>query len=185
MRPLRWTPGGAVGAAAGVTAGTTAGTTADTTAGTTAAETAAVLHDRPADGTAWFHLTGHQARLQLWPQKAACDPDRGLLLVADAHLGKAVSFRRLGVPVPEATTDEALARLDGLIAATGASGIVFFGDLLHSARCRRCRPEASAPGRSASACRGRAQPPGDGPTAAEAVGLPAPALADPLDTLPP
>ena len=53
--------------------------------------------------------------------------------MADAHSGKAVSFRRLGVPVPESTTAEALARLDGLLAVTGARGIVFLGDLLHSA----------------------------------------------------
>ena len=90
--------------------------------------------DRPDVATAWFHLPGQAARLQLWPQKAAFEPELGLLLVADAHLGKAVSFRQLGVPVPEATTDEALARLDALIAATGAHGIVFLGDLLHSAR---------------------------------------------------
>lgn len=82
---------------------------------------------------AWFTAPGG-ARLQLWPHKAAFDPDLGLLLVADAHLGKAVSFRRLGVPVPEATTGEALSRLDALLAATGARGIVFLGDLLHSAR---------------------------------------------------
>lgn len=87
-----------------------------------------------ADGAAWFTLPGDAGRLQLWPQKAAFEPDLALLLVADAHIGKAVSFRRLGVPVPEATTVEALARLDGLITATGARGIVFLGDLLHSAR---------------------------------------------------
>jgi len=86
------------------------------------------------EGSAWFHLPGNAGRLQLWPQKAAFDPDLGLLLVADAHLGKAVSFRRLGVPVPEATTGAALAQLDVLLAATGASGIVFLGDLLHSVR---------------------------------------------------
>jgi DNA ligase-associated metallophosphoesterase len=83
--------------------------------------------------TAWFDAPGG-GRLQLWPQKAAFDPDLGLLLVADAHLGKAVSFRRLGVPVPEATTAEALARLDALMAATDARHLVFLGDLLHSAR---------------------------------------------------
>ena len=87
-----------------------------------------------AAGTAWFSLPGGAGRLQLWSQKAAYEPALGLLLVADAHLGKAVSFRRLGVPVPEATTDEALQRLDALLAATGARGIVFLGDLLHSAR---------------------------------------------------
>ena len=82
---------------------------------------------------AWFTAPGG-GRLQLWPHKAAFDPDLGLLLVADAHIGKAVSFRRLGVPVPEATTAAALAQLDALLAATGAQGIVFLGDLLHSAR---------------------------------------------------
>ncbi len=82
---------------------------------------------------AWFTAPGG-GRLQLWPQKAACDPDLRLLLVADAHIGKAVSFRRLGVPVPEATTDAALQRLDALLHATGAREVVFLGDLLHSAR---------------------------------------------------
>ncbi|HQC98276.1 MAG TPA: ligase-associated DNA damage response endonuclease PdeM [Aquabacterium sp.] len=86
-----------------------------------------------AASTAWFDAPGG-GRLQLWPHKAALDPDLGLLLVADAHLGKAVSFRRLGVPVPEATTAEALGRLDALLDATGARHIVFLGDLLHSAR---------------------------------------------------
>ncbi|GCL62332.1 ligase-associated DNA damage response endonuclease PdeM [Pseudaquabacterium pictum] len=90
---------------------------------------AAVVGVQPA----WFTAPGG-GRLQLWPQKAAFDPDLGLLLVADAHLGKAVSFRRLGVPVPEATTAAALDRLDALLVATGARGIVFLGDLLHSAR---------------------------------------------------
>ena len=74
------------------------------------------------------------ARLQLLPQRAAFDPDRGLLLVADAHIGKAVSFRRLGVPVPHGTTGEALARLDELLAATQARHLVFLGDFLHSPR---------------------------------------------------
>lgn len=84
---------------------------------------------------AWHESPGG-ARLQLWPQKAAFDPDQRLLLVADAHLGKAVSFRRLGVPVPGGTTAEALARLDALIDATAPREIVFLGDLLHSARAQ-------------------------------------------------
>ncbi|WP_088285136.1 ligase-associated DNA damage response endonuclease PdeM [Ideonella sp. A 288] len=72
--------------------------------------------------------------LHLLPQRAAFDPARGCLLVADAHVGKAVSYRRMGVPVPEATTDDTLQRLDEAIAATGAQRLVFLGDLLHSAR---------------------------------------------------
>ncbi len=74
--------------------------------------------------------------LRLLPQRAAFLPAHGLLLVADAHIGKAVSFRRLGVPVPGGTTGETLARLDAALATTGARGIVFLGDLLHAARGR-------------------------------------------------
>jgi DNA ligase-associated metallophosphoesterase len=56
------------------------------------------------------------------------------LLVADAHVGKAVSFRKLGVPVPEATTAATLDAIDAAVAQTGAGRIVFLGDFLHSAR---------------------------------------------------
>jgi len=73
-------------------------------------------------------------RLQLLPQRAAYLPGHRTLLVADAHIGKAQSFRRLGVPVPSGTTQDALARLDGALANTDAQHIVFLGDLLHSAQ---------------------------------------------------
>ena len=74
--------------------------------------------------------------LRLLAQRALFLPEHGLLLVADAHIGKAVSFRRLGVPVPGGTTGETLARLDEAIDATGARHVMFLGDLLHSARSR-------------------------------------------------
>jgi DNA ligase-associated metallophosphoesterase len=76
------------------------------------------------------------ARLRLLPERAALLIDLATLLVADAHIGKAVSFRRLGVPVPQGTTSETLARLSALIDSTGARRVVFLGDLLHSARSR-------------------------------------------------
>lgn len=72
------------------------------------------------------------AALQLLPGKAIWWPDEATLLVADAHIGKAVSFRRLGVPVPEATTGGTLDALDALLAAHDARRLVFLGDLLHS-----------------------------------------------------
>ena len=91
----------------------------------------------PAAGAAAsFELPDGQGRLQLLAHKAAFEPDLGLLLVADAHIGKGVSFRRLGVPVPAGSTDDALRRLDLLLAGTGARGIVFLGDLLHSVRAQ-------------------------------------------------
>ena len=70
--------------------------------------------------------------LHLQAGKAAWWPEGRTLLVADAHLGKAVSFRRLGVPVPEATTGGTLDALDALLARHDAQRIVFLGDLLHS-----------------------------------------------------
>ena len=74
------------------------------------------------------------APVRLLADRADFLPEHATLLVADAHVGKAVSFRRLGVPVPQGTTSETLARLDVALAATGATRIVFLGDLLHSAR---------------------------------------------------
>jgi DNA ligase-associated metallophosphoesterase len=74
------------------------------------------------------------APLVLRPDRLAYAPDFHALLVADAHFGKAVSFRRLGVPVPGGTTAGNLARLEAAVRETGARRIVFLGDLLHSVR---------------------------------------------------
>ena len=78
-------------------------------------------------------LVGGQP-LSLLAGKAAFVAASRTLLVADAHIGKAVSFRALGVPVPRGTTSETLAGLTVLVAATGARRIVFLGDFLHSRR---------------------------------------------------
>src|SRR6185503_5651633 len=72
--------------------------------------------------------------LTLLPEKAAFIAARATLLVADAHIGKAVSFRALGVPVPRGTTSETLAVLSALITTWRARRVVFLGDFLHSAR---------------------------------------------------
>jgi len=72
--------------------------------------------------------------LTLLGEKAAFLAAGRTLLVADAHIGKAVSFRALGVPVPRGTTSETLAVLSALIATWRARRVVFLGDFLHSAR---------------------------------------------------
>ncbi len=77
-------------------------------------------------------LAGEDAVLH--PGGALFLPSHQALLVADAHFGKAVSFRKLGVPVPEATTTGTLESLTAAIAETGAREVVFLGDFLHSAR---------------------------------------------------
>jgi len=76
------------------------------------------------------------ARLALLPQRAAYLPDERCLLVADAHFGKAASFRSLGVPVPRGTTAQTLRELSDAIAASAARRVVFLGDLLHAAHGR-------------------------------------------------
>src|SRR5205085_5167632 len=67
----------------------------------------------------------------LHPSGAALLSSHRTLLIADAHFGKAVSFRKLGVPVPHGTTTETLAALDRALADTGADRLVFLGDFLH------------------------------------------------------
>jgi DNA ligase-associated metallophosphoesterase len=66
------------------------------------------------------------------PQLAALWLDRRWLVVADAHFGKAATFRARGVPVPEGTTQANLARLTALVEATQPQRLVFLGDLLHA-----------------------------------------------------
>ena len=93
--------------------------------------------------------------MQLLPSGAVYLPDVATLLVADAHFGKAVSFRLAGVPVPQGTTTETLQRLSGALEQTralgstkfsdagdtattgsllGATRVIFLGDFLHSAK---------------------------------------------------
>ncbi len=73
-------------------------------------------------------------RMGLHASGALWLPEHRTVLVADAHFGKAVSFRKLGVPVPSGTTSETLQRLTQLLLDTQAQRLVFLGDFLHSAR---------------------------------------------------
>ena len=70
--------------------------------------------------------------LKLLPGRAAVLPHDGTLLVADLHLGKAASFRRAGLPVPEGSSSGDLARLAGLLAETAAERLLVLGDLFHA-----------------------------------------------------
>jgi len=69
---------------------------------------------------------------------ARCDrslywPRLRTLLVADVHLGKAASFRKLGaIPVTGGTTAGTLDRLGTAIEESGAERLVILGDLWHS-----------------------------------------------------
>ena len=70
--------------------------------------------------------------LVLSAERAVFWPRAETLLIADAHFGKAASFRASGVPVPRGTTADALGRVDTLLDRTSARRIVFLGDFLHA-----------------------------------------------------
>lgn len=101
------------------------------------------MAERLPPGAACATLPWTDAPLWLLPQRAAYCPATASLLVADVHLGKAASFRRLGVPVPEATTAGTLARLDAALDSVPARRLVVLGDLLHAAAAREGAPAAA------------------------------------------
>ena len=68
----------------------------------------------------------------LLPGRAAFLPASATLLVADLHLGKAATFRKAGIPVPEGSAQADLARLARLVAETSARRLVIVGDLFHA-----------------------------------------------------
>jgi len=68
----------------------------------------------------------------LLPDRAAWWPARKTLFIADLHLGKAASFRTLGVPVPAGNTTKDLARLSALLRTADARRLVVLGDFLHA-----------------------------------------------------
>lgn len=70
--------------------------------------------------------------LRLLPERAIYWEERRALLVADAHWGKAATFRAGGIPVPGGTTHEGLARLSRALQRTSAGRVIFLGDFLHA-----------------------------------------------------
>lgn len=71
-------------------------------------------------------------QLILLPQRGVFWPREASLIIADVHLGKPASFRRAGIPVPEAVTQGDLDRLTHVIQATRARRLVILGDLVHA-----------------------------------------------------
>lgn len=74
------------------------------------------------------------AGVEVWllADKAMYYPEYRALLIADAHLGKAAAYRKLGQPVPHGTTQGNLERLDRLLATYAYEWLIFLGDLLHA-----------------------------------------------------
>lgn len=72
----------------------------------------------------------------LLPERAAFLPESDTLLVADAHLGKALMPPRLGVPAAVGGMSETLAVLSLLVQRFEVRRIVFLGTFLHAPRSR-------------------------------------------------
>lgn len=70
-------------------------------------------------------------RMHLLADRALYWPERRLLVIADLHLGKGDIFRAHGIAVPSGGTAHDLARLDRLLHATTAEGLLILGDVLH------------------------------------------------------
>ncbi len=78
------------------------------------------------------HPAATAAEILLLPGRAAVLPATRTLLVSDLHLGKAATFRRAGIPMPEGSTQEDLARLERLVARHQIRRLLIVGDLFHA-----------------------------------------------------
>jgi DNA ligase-associated metallophosphoesterase len=68
----------------------------------------------------------------LLPQKAVFWHETQTLLIGDLHLGKITHFRKEGIAVPNVAADNNFERLNQIVQNTGATRIIFLGDLFHS-----------------------------------------------------
>jgi DNA ligase-associated metallophosphoesterase len=78
----------------------------------------------------------------LLPERALWLPAHATLLVADLHLGKAATFRKAGIPVPEGSAQRDLKRLERLVTEASAKRLLILGDLFHAAG--GCTPDVFA-----------------------------------------
>jgi len=70
--------------------------------------------------------------LWLLADKAVYWPRQAILMIADAHFGKAAAYRKLGQPVPRGTTASNLQNLDRLLHAYPVEHLIFLGDFFHA-----------------------------------------------------
>ncbi|HEY0558217.1 MAG TPA: ligase-associated DNA damage response endonuclease PdeM [Thermoanaerobaculia bacterium] len=77
--------------------------------------------------------------LELLPERALFWERTATLVVADAHLGKAASFRAAALPMPGGTTTGTLSRLSLALSRTGARRLLILGDFFHARSGRAAR----------------------------------------------
>ena len=77
-------------------------------------------------------ISWNNASLTLLPDKAIYWPSQKVLFIADPHFGKAATFRKSGIPIPEQGTRDDCVRLSKLIEKTRADSLVILGDFFHA-----------------------------------------------------
>ena len=68
----------------------------------------------------------------LLPQKALLLTQTRTLLIADMHIGKAMHFRKSGLPLPADASERDFQLLADLISTYQPNDVIFLGDLFHS-----------------------------------------------------
>jgi DNA ligase-associated metallophosphoesterase len=71
-------------------------------------------------------------KLHLSPEKALYWENEKTLLVSDAHFGKAMHFRKAGIPVPLAAATANISRLTRLDGEFDVATLLILGDFFHS-----------------------------------------------------
>jgi DNA ligase-associated metallophosphoesterase len=93
------------------------------------------------DGSVRVEVAGEP--VVLLPERALFQERTATLIVADAHLGKAASFRAAAIPLPGGTTTAALSRLTAALGSTGARRLLLLGDFFHARSGRASRTLAA------------------------------------------
>lgn len=73
-----------------------------------------------------------EERLFLLPQKAMYWPKHSTLFLADAHFGKAGTFRSQKIAIPSGITETDLSKIDFLVEQLSIAKIIFLGDFIHA-----------------------------------------------------
>ncbi|XZF12684.1 ligase-associated DNA damage response endonuclease PdeM [Chitinophagaceae bacterium MMS25-I14] len=79
-----------------------------------------------------MEITIQGTNVLLLPEKALFLPAHKTLVIADMHLGKAMHFRKSGIPIPAGAAQRDLDNLSALMQQYAPQQVWFLGDLFHS-----------------------------------------------------
>lgn len=77
-------------------------------------------------------LTLKEQTCHLLPERAVFWEEKKILILADIHFGKATSFRKQGIPIPEGNMEEDLMKMQSLIHKMKPESCIIVGDLIHA-----------------------------------------------------